>query len=298
MAETIHLAIPVDGANYRKYAEVTVASVLRGSSLPIEVHYIDWSVVDRSRLEKLGSWHGSAVTWTRLWLPELYPKLDWILSSDADVMFRGDLAVLWKMRDDSVWCLPSRDSPFPLQQYNKTAIAWYQDRDLVFEKPQEYFCAGLTLFNLKAMREGGWAERRDAFLAAYEAESMPNADQCVLNYLLQDRKNLLPRGWGAFSGDENMDIDWSNPGAVHYVEDPPWRRYKITHLASDLVEEWWQVARQYGIAVPGGGYRGCCNWFDWAWRRTAFVFLKYNQWILKLHFTLWLHLRSTRGVRT
>ena len=36
----IHLAIPVDGA-YRRWGEITAASAETGSSLPVEIHYID-----------------------------------------------------------------------------------------------------------------------------------------------------------------------------------------------------------------------------------------------------------------
>ena len=118
----------------------------------------------------------------------------------------------------------------------------------------------------------------------------------ILNYVLQDDCALLPVEWDCFSGDENADVDWSKSGAVHFVEDIPWRRWKITHLASDLVGEWWNVAERTGFAATCRGFRGCRNRFDWAWRRLAFLFLKRNQWILRLHFRLWLHLRSTRGV--
>lgn len=307
MAETIHLAIPAAGSAYEFYARVTAESAKRGSSLPVKVHFIgdeDFKCVLSSTSPHLhgatpigynsfAAWHGSSITWSRLWLPELFPELDWIISTDADILFRGDIADLWNLRPTTTtsnynfipWVLPSRDCPMPGEPYNKKAIDWYRAQGLTFEHPEEYFCAGLAIFNLKAMREGGWAQMRDAFLAAHDMRTMPNADQCVLNYLLQDKKQLLPRGWGVFSGDENVDIDWSKPGAVHFVEDMPWKRSKITHLESDLVVEWKKLANELG-----GHYR----WHNW--RRLAFVFLKHNPWILKLNYGLWIHLRSTRGI--
>jgi hypothetical protein len=142
-----------------------------------------------------------------------------------------------------------------------------------------------------------WSKRRDEFLSKYDFEKIPNADEGVLNYILQDEKRLLAKQWGAFSGDSNDEVDWMKSGAVHFVEDPPWHRYKVTHLASDLVEEWWNVAECAGIEIAGCGYHGCKNWLDWVWRRMAFLFLKHNQWILRLHPKLWLHLRGTRGIR-
>lgn len=300
MAETIHLAIPVDGDAYRFYAEVTAESARRGSSLPVEVHFIDWTKIDRARLERLGSWHGSAIAYSRLFLPEIFPELDWIISCDADMMFRGDIADLLKLRDDSVAILAGKDCPLPPHPYTEEHINWYKDKGLLLKDPYAYFCDGLCLCNLKKWRELNVSQRAEELALRYK--DWPSPDQMILNYLLQDDKKLLPRQWGCFSGDENADVDWSKSGAVHFVEDPPWNRYKVTHLMSDLVMEWWKVAESCKLNVEGcglkvEGYRGCRNWFDYAWRRAAFGFLKHNQWILKLHPKLWLHLRNTRGVR-
>ena len=314
MTETIHIAIPVDGEDYRRYAEVCVQSAKRGSSLPVEVHYIDWSVIDRERLESLGSWHGSAIPFSRLFLAELFPNLDWIITCDVDVLFRGDIAALWALRDDSVAFIAHKDCPLPPHKYTQEHYDWYEAHGMVIKDWSSYFADGLGLVNLKRWREKGYQAEFVRLAKLYN--DWPSPDMMILNYVLQDDKKLLPVEWDCFSGDENADVDWSKPGAVHFVEDPPWKRYKITHLASDLVEEWWEVAKEVngrgervgrvdgngrvervGRVDGGCGYKGCRNWLDWAWRRAAFVFLKHNQWILRLHFKLWLHLRSTRGVR-
>lgn len=284
MAETIHLAIPACGDDYKFYAQVTAESARRGSSLPIEVHYIDWSMIDRARLERLGSWHGSAIAFSRLFLAELFPDLDWIISCDADMMFRGDIADLWNLRDDSVAILAQKDCPLPPHPYTAEHIDWYAAKGLSFKDPLSYFCDGLCLCNLKRWREIGAQKKFVKLAEAYS--DWPSPDQMIINYVLQDDKKLISRQWGCFSGDENADVDWAKSGAVHFVEDPPWNRYKVTHLMSDLVVEWRKLANSIGGKYPLGG-----------WRRWVYVALKYNQWILKLHPRLWLHLRSTRGVR-
>ena len=293
MDEVVHIAIPVDG-KYREYAEVTVASARRGSSLPIEVHYIDWNVIDRTRLEALGRWHGSAIAFSRLYLAELFPDLDWVITCDADIMFRGDIAELWALRDDRVSFAARKDSPLPPTPYTQAQYDWYVSHGLEIKDWKSYFNDGLGLVNLKRWRENGYQVVFEHLAKKYG--DWPSPDMMIINYVLQDDKSILPIEWGCFSGDENADVDWSKSGAVHFVEDPPWHRYKVTHLASDLVEEWWSVAESAGIKISGCGYHGCKNWFDWAWRRMAFLFLKHNQWILKLHPKLWLHLRSTKGV--
>lgn len=312
MVEKIHIAIPSDDG-YWRYAAVTAVSAIKSCFVPVCIHIIDGGLTDESwrlfcrivetecvrhrfDVSNFPQWHGSGITWSRLWLSEILEGLDWVVSSDADVMFRGDVAALWALRDDAVDILPSRDAPLPGRPFNESAVAWYGLHGLELRNPGEYFCAGLSLVNLRSLRESDWSVRRDGFMSRFREETMPNADQCVLNYLLQDRKRLLPRQWGAFSGDENADIDWCRPGAVHFVEDAPWKRRKATHLASDLVEEWWATANEIGVGTPEASFRGCRNRLDWTWRRMAFLFLKHNQWILKLHPKLWLHLRGTRGV--
>ena len=312
MVETVQIAIPSDD-KYWRYAAVTAASAVKKSSLPVRIHLIDGGVSDEHWEEfcnivgcdcerhpfdavKFPSWHGSGITWSRLWLPELLDDVEWVLSADADILFKGDVSELWQERDEKVSILPSRDSPLPGIAYNKKAVAWYAEQGLEFDRPCEYFCAGLMLMNLRRLRNIGWSKKRDVFLSQYSHEKIPNADQGVLNYILQGDKKILPRQWGAFSGDENRDIDWTQSHAIHFVEDTPWRRHKITHLASDVVEEWWRMAEDAGVKISECGYHGCKNRFDWAWRRALFRFLKYNQWILKIHPKLQLHLRGTRGI--
>lgn len=289
----IHIAIPATG-EYRKWAEVTAASAVSGSSLPVQVHYIDWKVIKRSRLERLGSWHGSAIAFSRLYLAELFPDLDWIITCDADVLFRGDIAELWALRDDNVSFIAHKDCPLPPHPYTQSHYDWYKKNGFKIKDWSSYFADGMGLVNLKRWREKGYQQEFERLALMYN--DWPSPDMMILNYVLQDDKKLLPVEWDCFSGDENADVDWSKSGAVHFVEDTPWRRYKITHLASDLVEEWWDVADRIGVTSTTKGVRGCRNLLDWAWRRALFVFLKRNQWILKLNRKLWLHFRSTRGV--
>ena len=321
MSETIHIAVPCDDS-YWFYAMVSAASAVRSSSLPVHVHIIDGGIpnphrvslenvlrgfascggvsfhdVDMKRLGACGQWHGSPIAYSRLFLGEILPDdLDWVISADADTFFRGDVAELWDMRDSSVSILPSRDCPLPPQPYNLAHVGWFEENNLVLNCKEEYFCDGLCLVNLKRWRETGVQSRCQDFVNAHR--DGPAADQTILNYVLQNDKKLLPRGWGMFSGDENADVDWGKSGCVHFVEDPPWRRWKCTHLMSDIVLEWWRLAEEIAekATVRLAGYRGCGNRLDYIWRRAAFVFLKHNQWILRLHPRLWLHLRNTRGV--
>lgn len=265
----IVLAIPATGA-YRKWAEVTALSACDGCSLPIEVKILDWAEIEqagvsRAKLEGLGSWHGSAITYAKMYMTELLPQTDRVIVCDADVLFRGDLASLWKLGeeqfDGKVWLLPSRDSQPPWRTWNPEDAAWFATQGLAIKHPENYFCAGFMMMDLKAMRDGGWPRLRDEFLARYDMRTIPFGEQGVMNYLLQDHLRILPRQWGCFSGDTNDDVDYNGDCAIHYISDAPWERKGPTRLMSDAVVLWRKAA-----GMPTGGWR---RWLWCALRATA-----------------------------
>ena len=249
----IHLAIPVDGA-YHRWGEITAASAAKGSSLPVEVHYLDWNKCDRAKLEALGLWHGSAIAWSRLYLAEILPEdVEWVISCDADVLFRGDIANLWALRDERYVVMMSRDSMPPWDKENATIGRYCRETGL---NAGEILCSGITLVNLKRWREEGWQRKIDAFVADHGNAGF--LDQIALNVVFKDDKSALPRPWGCFSGDLNADVDYDGDCAIHYVSDPPWRRGKITQLMSDAVVLW---RREAGMSCGG-------------WRRWLYVWLR------------------------
>ena len=272
MSETIHIAIPADGADYRRWAEVTARSAVCGSSLPVEVHFIDFSMIDRERLARLGSWHGSPIAWSRLYLAELFPDLDWIVSADADILFRGDVAELWKLRDDAVSVVGSVDHPFPGEPLRRLPFKWCDEHGLDYPDPRKYFCDGLCLVNLKRWRQLGLQAKFEAL--ALRHENWPSVDQLVINLVLQNDHKLLPVQWGCFSGDANLEVDYDGNCAIHFVSDPPWRRTKLTQLKSDAVVLWRQEA---GMSTGG--------WRRWLWvvLRETYGIWRHIPW-MALHF--------------
>ena len=247
---TINIAIPAVG-EYRKWAEITAHSAQRGSSLPVQVHYLDWTNVDKARMETLGDWHGSAIAWSRLFLTKILPTdVDWVISCDADVLFHGDVARLWMLKNERYVIMASRDSQPPWRRYHPDVEDWLNKNPEV--KVDEILCSGLTLINLKRWREEGWQEKVDDFIARYK--DVPFADQLPLNVVFNSCKVALPRKWGCFSGDRNSDVDYSGDCAIHYVGDAPWQRKGLTRLMSDAVVLWRKEA--------GMSYGG---WRRWLW---------------------------------
>lgn len=257
MDETIHLAIPATD-EYRRWAEVAAQSAAKGASLPVKVHFIDWTNADRTRLERLGTWHGSAIAWSRLFLSEILPEdVDWVVSCDADMLFRGDIAKLWALRDERMLVQMSRDSQPPWRRLHPAVEAWLAKTPSV--DAGEVLCSGLTLINLRRWRAEGWQAKVEDFIRAFP--DVPFLDQMALNVVFRACKAALPRPWGCFSGDANDDVDLDGDCAIHYVGDEPWRRTGLTRLMSDAVVLWRREA-----GLPCGGWR---RWLWRALRRTS-----------------------------
>ena len=299
----VYVAIPSDDA-YWRFAAVTACSVAKGCSLPVAVHLIDGGVTDahwdefcaavekvkpgtvclRHRFEAdpaLPLWHGSRITWSRLFLHQMLPDVDWVISADADVLFSGNVAALWDLRDDRYLIMPSKDRPLPWMKWNEVAINWHQTNGCAIEKPEDYFCVGLCMLNLKGLRE---EKGFDPIGFLKEHPDVPFVDQTVLNCLLQGRQKILPNEWGAFSGDDNRTIDTAHPFALHFVSDAPWKRTKVTQLISEPVLWWHRFAAEtlgWKFKVPG-----------WWWRRTLYVFLKKNPWVVGWNSRLRFHFRN------
>ena len=246
-------------------------------------------VLDGKMFEGFGAWRGSIATYSRMFVQDLLPDLEWAIYVDGDTLWLGDIGELWKLRDPSVLIQASIDPPPPQKTANENEFSWYKENGLVLKNPSDYFCAGLILLNLKGLREFGLTAKCRAFMASY---TMPRiVDQTVLNYVLQGHSKLLPPEWGIFSA-WHGDADLSKSGCVHYVNDVPWRRDKLNRLLSDVVMLWFDFCKDVL------GRNELCTDVSPVgriWRRAVFVFLKYNQWLLFCPY-IRSRLRNTYGI--
>ena len=312
MPDAIHLVYGSDD-NYWFYTAISAASAAHGCSAPLTLHLFDIGISDehyaeyerlvrraggavtfvRHRLKtedfaKFGAWKGSLVTYSRMFMAELLPGLDWAIYVDGDTLWLGDIAKLWALRDETKLIQASVDPPF-VDGTICPDRKWYAAQGLEID-PNAYLCMGLMMANLRKMREEKIADGCRAFLAKYPTPGI--VDQTVLNYVCKGRLTPLPKQWGVFSA-WHVGVDLSDGGCVHYVTDVPWRRDKLNRLLSDIVLVWYDFAREVlGLDL----LPQYVPWYGRLWRRAAFVFLKHNQWILSLHPYLRGHLRNTGGL--
>jgi lipopolysaccharide biosynthesis glycosyltransferase len=244
-------------------------------------------VLDKKLFNGFGAWRGSIATYARMLVPDLLPELDWAIYVDGDTLWLGDIGELWDLRDESVAVLASIDPPTPMG-VSRPDVEWYRDHGLVVND-RDYFCAGLILMNICALREMNMVRQCQEFMAKYPSPRV--VDQTALNYVLQGRAKLLPSEWGVFSAWHGT-ADLSKACCVHYVDDLPWRRDKVNRLLSDVVLLWYYFCDdvlkmdllQKHVSLAGR-----------VWRRTLFLVLKRNQWMLYSAYVR-SRLRNTHGI--
>lgn len=270
----------VTDAHYEEYAKMV-------SSLHSHVSCVRHRL-SSDMFKGFGTWRGSVVTYSRMFIGEILSDLNWAIYFDGDTLWVGDIGTLWDLRDETKLVQASVDPPTP-SGVLRADTQWYEERGMHLD-PKEYLCMGLMLANLKRMRDERIPDRCRDFMARYPTPQL--VDQTVLNYVCRGRTAALPLQWGVFSSWHGT-ADLSGDGAIHYVNDVPWRRDKLNRLLSDIVLLWYEFGRHvlkedYLLRYVG--------WWGRIWRRVVFLFLKKNQWILFLHPYLRRHLRNTHGL--
>ena len=313
--EVIHLAYGSDD-NYWFYTAISAASAAFGlaKGYTLRVHLFDLGVSDdhyaefvdivskggnRVRCERhqlgkdafsnLGAWKGSVATYSRMFLADLLPELDWVIYVDGDTLWLGDISKLWKLRDDAYLVMASYDPPPKGGQKASPEFVWYRERGLKVD-PNQYLCMGLMLANLKKMRKDGTTGKCQGFIKKYPAPRV--VDQTVLNYVCQGGMAQLPSEWGVFSGCHGI-ADLSDHGCVHYVTDVPWRRLRLNKLMSDIILLWFSFTQEVlGMDL----YKNYYSWWTRMWRRLLFRILKANQWAVDIHPYIRGRFRNTYGL--
>jgi lipopolysaccharide biosynthesis glycosyltransferase len=171
------------------------------------LHSVDFFRINDEAFRGFRLMDGNAMTYTRLLLPALLKDDEWVLYSDADVMWKADVAKLWKERDESFSAVVVADS-------EKSAV-----REGF--KVGEYFCAGIMLTNLKAWRRENVSAACCAWLKDH-----PDAafwDQSALNRVLKGNVKYVDGGWNTFL--ESSPHGYVAPEhcyVLHYAAMDPW----------------------------------------------------------------------------
>ncbi len=260
MMETVHIALPSD-ENYVIGLTVTAGSIAYHASRDVKLmmHILDGGIkddtfaqmaekihklhphvefhriaVDETLFKNYPVWSGNKMTYARLLLAEALPDVSHIIYSDTDFLWLIDIAELWQQRSDDVIFMSTLDFPTTIASEEK----WAKSHNLPFDR-NNYFCAGLSFYNLNKFRQEKIIDQVSEFLCTHPDVIL--ADQSALNHVLINRVQLLPQLWQTYSitlTPENI----LQPIAIHYAGDIPWNRAKsLTLPISDSTLLWYAM---------------------------------------------------------
>ncbi|WP_437920456.1 glycosyltransferase family 8 protein [Sphingobacterium sp. LRF_L2] len=187
----------------------------------------------------------------RLLLPDLLPDYDKVLYIDCDMVFRNNLAELYRQTDITEYYMAGVvEATLPFQLKHMQDIGC---------EPGSYINSGLLLMNLTLLRKDNMVER---FLEASKVEGLEFPDQDVINQLCKGQILGLEPYWNSIRTfllpQYKIDFlkfytasDWKQVqerGNVHYTGPKPWHTFTV---AFDL---WWgyyeKLPRYFKELIP------------------------------------------------
>jgi len=260
-SETIHIVFGIDD-NYIQQCAVTMSSILLNTKAesnlhfylmntglseksinnletlknirPFKIEYLDVSHCDFSKFPLNRDWI-SVATYYRLFLSEVMPSnVDKCIYMDCDMIAEDDLSILWNYDISNYLAGVVED------EASRTNII-----NLNLPLENNYFNAGMIVFNLRKMREFNVVERAAEYFKNNQ-EKIKLQDQDILNGTLNGKCLFLPLRWNintpAYMREENNhfytkkeeEIAIYNPGIIHFTgEYKPWFTYSCHPLRGE-----------------------------------------------------------------
>lgn len=208
----------------------------------VSVRFVDMSPL-HDTVNGYGRSYISAETNYRLFiLSEMFSEYERMLYLDCDMQAVGDISQLYDTPLDGMALGACEEASFRVLSLLKKAVFfdgkpcnvdYYRREYLKLKQPQDYFNAGMLLFDLKKCREFTDEKKALELLAAHR---MHYNDQDALNLLFESRVKLLDIRWNYSvaipeamkSGaaplmDVCKDLVREDIGIVHYISSrKPW----------------------------------------------------------------------------
>ena len=200
--------------------------------------------------------HVSVETYYRFYILFLFFFFLKVLYLDSDLVLNADIAELYDIDLGDNYLAAAKDIDLAGSIKNNKAQALYVKNDIGCIGADEYFQAGVLLFNIQAMRSKADLPE---LLKTSDERNWNYMDQDILNHVYQKKICYLNQAW-------NCVMDWREPHAsrLNILKDAPFALYneylearknpKIVHYAGyqkpwnkincDFYEYFWKYARQ------------------------------------------------------
>ncbi|GBQ07609.1 glycosyltransferase family 8 protein [Saccharibacter floricola] len=185
-----------------------------------------------SALDLPTRWHFARQTYYRLRIPSLFPDHRYVIYLDSDVIVRRDLSLLLKEMDDSKAIGAVRDvlrmsvrhmrhrSPHECrgphgEDFGNMEELDYQKVALGLERPEDYFQAGVMIFNVPRITDAQMEQ-----CLSMIPQNLWMQDQDILNAVFKDTLCLFDEHWNVLCGNEALSLarDLPEPWKKRYFE--------------------------------------------------------------------------------
>lgn len=201
----------------------------------------------------------STATYYRFLLHKMFPDIDKVIYSDADVIFLHDLCDYFDfdLGDNYIGAVKDNLNVKSVFDYHyNTYESWRQYK---FEELLgSYVNIGVSLWNLQKIRQSGITEKWQNLIT----EKFPYSDQDIINYTCRGKiafvppiYNAMAANYGKLYGEEKIiwqamrdekiisekefNEVYAHPQIIHYIGPKPWNEPVARHY-----EDWWQAAEQ------------------------------------------------------
>ena len=171
-------------------------------------------------------------TYYRLFIPNMFPKMDKALYLDSDIIITGNIADLYNvdMGNNLVGAVPD------MAVQNTPIFIEYVENALGV-KAEKYFNAGILLMNLKEMRNWDFENKFIELLGKYKFRVAQ--DQDYLNVLTKDRVKYVDNSWNVQPVPANI-CSFDTINLIHYnMLWKPW-----IYEGIDYSETFWEYAKE------------------------------------------------------
>ena len=166
---------------------------------------------------RLRDYYSDAIYY-RIFIAEMFPKLDRAVYLDSDIVLNTDVEKLYNTQigDNLLGAVTDESvmSAEPFREYVKNHVR--------MKHAEDYFNSGVLVMNLAKMREEGIKDQFIKLLCKYNFKTVA-PDQDYLNFLCRGKIHYLDRGWNKHAIAEN-EIDRSELYLMHYnMFNKPWK---------------------------------------------------------------------------
>ena len=206
-----------------------------------------------SQLSLISMQHWGIETYFRLFIPFIMHDYDRILYLDTDMCVNNDLSELffYNLNNKSIGAVKDTISPvIDLPKYLTRKNFFRENLEMI--KPENYFNAGMILYNIKNINIDIYQEK---LLKGFTLP-VQFPDQDILNYIFYNDVCFIENKWNYMYGWCVWDLSYidsihgdfrklflearENPYIIHYTSSrKPWN-----YPTGEKADIWWQYARQ------------------------------------------------------